>query len=1002
MSRFIQTLALVVVVIVLSGCSSQVNDAPVMPGDTEESQVTANVAVDQNRTLWGLWECELDTSTFELNVIPSRSTMLHLNAVKPLNGSLGLGFTIDTVESNFLSGLVVLTVTINHPFPGTDNLSGFDVRGILVTTAGLMASGLKVPGENDPVLLNADGYTRWWNPQEFSTPGLLGYTPGLFGKDSPPSNPIKSAISPYKLFADGLGPEDDPAVLASIDLDDPAGRAVFRSGNSNSRKYEIQFPFGIGGPKIYFNYAIDASWNTPADDPLVIPSSFPSDANSIEAWHLELVEATSSLWNPMSSPQSAGSLDLTIKAYDWQGMIDGYDGEIGNLNIISPSCDFEIPFTPEIEYPGDGSAVLSASVPGIPYQDGDIPVWIGIEAPGTSYKQAPAAAPDVPVMAYTHATINVGEAGCIDNTSYDCNTAFDIGLVDEVEGRLCLNDDDRDWYAFSVAAGEWLQGSIELETYAMSDLDLYLYEGCPPELVDLSVTQSNADEELDLPGLTAGDYFIEVIVSNNGLTSPRPYMLTTALYPLGDDCTTDGNNTANYATPVEIGNPELGTVCKPDDPVDWFSFVVAEGMYATGVIGLENNNYADNDLAIYEKDSSIPIYLSELTGYVDEQIDIDLLIEGEYLAKVYANGDDPSGDRPFTLNLDLEEILIECNTNDGNNSSGDAEVIGLDDEASGTVCSPTDDDWYVFAVNDDAAEGMIILESAGLWDNNMYLYDDPDADPLYSKETSGTGNEVMEVDIGDGVFYLKVSAGQGVPGEDQDYTLITNLEEFEYGPLDFFIHAHIVRNSDGENPATTQSKVQSMVDWANSFYDEWIGGSVTLDQISYVDRTSWLSLTSNEAQTMFQQTGDNSGVLHIYLVNETPDMEGAAGYAMMWCSFSYQKCDSTYVVMNDAATSMVLAHEMGHSMGLLHDVYWLDWYTCSEVTYYMCGSGNWDPFCKTSDGNYGNLMYWPVSNNLNDYWISDQDINHNTSTFDSQAENIVYFHNHYPNAFHKP
>jgi hypothetical protein len=91
---------------------------------------------------------------------------------------------------------------------------------------------------------------------------------------------------------------------------------------------------------------------------------------------------------------------------------------------------------------------------------------------------------------------------------------------------------------------------------------------------------------------------------------------------------------------------------------------------------------------------------------------------------------------------------------------------------------------------------------------------------------------------------------------------------------------------------------------------------------------------------------------------------------------------------------------MGHAVGLLADMYLLDYYTCEQIT--ECETGPSDIFCDESDAEWGNLMYWPMGSGIEEYWFSDDDLEMSTGEIDSQAENIMYFHTNYPDAFYKP
>jgi hypothetical protein len=121
--------------------------------------------------------------------------------------------------------------------------------------------------------LNPDGYTRWWNQQEFTTYGkILGYTEGAKAIHGFTAT---ATVNPYRLFADAL---DKVAPVYSLD---PETRATFgTSPGINTRRYRIQFDLDGGTPPIRFKYAIDASWSLP--DPGFAPD-YPIEAFDLSA-----------------------------------------------------------------------------------------------------------------------------------------------------------------------------------------------------------------------------------------------------------------------------------------------------------------------------------------------------------------------------------------------------------------------------------------------------------------------------------------------------------------------------------------------------------------------------------------------------------------------------------------------------------------------------------------------------------------------------------------------
>ena len=140
-----------------------------------------------------------------------------------------------------------------------------------------------------------DGYTRWWNPSEFTTPGLFGYTKG---SDATPNYVGTGTLNPYKYFADNLGVADDLWTF----LQSTSGHGVFSAGSSNARNYYLRFP--TPSPAVKFNYAVVANWKG------VLPANHPS--NAPEAVGLS-VTVTPDLYYASSSDKGGNlTLDLSV------------------------------------------------------------------------------------------------------------------------------------------------------------------------------------------------------------------------------------------------------------------------------------------------------------------------------------------------------------------------------------------------------------------------------------------------------------------------------------------------------------------------------------------------------------------------------------------------------------------------------------------------------------------------------------------------------------------
>jgi len=302
-------IAMVVLTIIALGCSSKGSN-PMAPG----SDLTADgVQGTPTQThLWGLYDVYVDIPTQTATAVVDRTAMFAANVVQFLNGNpLNLGFLVNgtPIQPTYID--VDIDVTIKHPLSGLPQYNGYDVRGIFMGDGhGTMkySSLLKYPKANtDQILLpspvtgfgGADGYTRWFNKHEFTTPGLFGYTPGMYA--TPDYSPT-ATLCPYKYFADGLGKTQDIGAWLKAN---PTTNGIFTSGTSNTRNYYIRFPNAVG---IKFAYAVVANWKgeLPADHPAPAP----------EAVGVSVVDTSDVYY--ISAGNNGGDIKLEFDLFDWQ------------------------------------------------------------------------------------------------------------------------------------------------------------------------------------------------------------------------------------------------------------------------------------------------------------------------------------------------------------------------------------------------------------------------------------------------------------------------------------------------------------------------------------------------------------------------------------------------------------------------------------------------------------------------------------------------------------
>lgn len=339
-----------IVVCVLS-CNSQSATAFMPDIQPKESGQSSQ---SENTRFWGVWDINVDAVSGEVEIAPLRQADFTCNVVRflqpPLGSANGLTVEIDP-SSDFAKGQVVADVTLTHPFPGIDFYTGFDVRGVVTGNGiipGIDDPDLRYAGNNDLKLLNADGYTRWFNPGEFTTYGkIFGFTEG---KKGTPASDFTANLNGYKYFCEYLGMDDNVETFFS-DNSCLNPRGLFRSGAAQTRRYILQFPVIDGDPVFRFQYAVLASWVPPLKQPpTAIPDDFPLSANCAEAYACSFDDMSEMYY--VNKYDNGGTLKLKVRVFDHQGDSDpsGVAGQVEAVHLDMPYG----PITPKSRtYTGD-------------------------------------------------------------------------------------------------------------------------------------------------------------------------------------------------------------------------------------------------------------------------------------------------------------------------------------------------------------------------------------------------------------------------------------------------------------------------------------------------------------------------------------------------------------------------------------------------------------------------------------------------------------------------
>ncbi len=283
--------ALLVICLILTfacGCG-RIGSNPGIP-NPELSVPESTLGQQSLAHLWGYYDVHIDLENKIVEAIPNRTVMgvepSPFNVIDFINHNpANLDFDILEILEPTLDVPaydILIDVSMTHPFPGMDEYNGYDVKGICIGNGSktLSHSGVKYSwpkldltvGQTALYVVTGgydywdhddgtsgwdygepDGYTRWWNPAEFVSPGILGYTTGIFStKDFTGT----ATLNPFKYFSDGIGPEQNLEDIF-VNPPDPDHR-TFSAGSTNARRYHLHFP--SPDPDITFNYAILAHW----------------------------------------------------------------------------------------------------------------------------------------------------------------------------------------------------------------------------------------------------------------------------------------------------------------------------------------------------------------------------------------------------------------------------------------------------------------------------------------------------------------------------------------------------------------------------------------------------------------------------------------------------------------------------------------------------------------------------------------------------------------------
>ena len=565
-------LALVCMVAIL-GCSGNSN-TPITPQSDGVSDTGVSQAVNQsqNTRLMGYFDIFFDVETETFEAIESRTAEFTLNVVPFLNkmtspqNGITFGYvSVDQTNPGILG--VDVEFQIHHPFPGIDQYLAYDLMGVVIGDGSdtLNYENLRVGHRGtDLWMKNADGFTRWDNPTEFTSELIFGYAPG--GIQNYAGNAI---LNPFKYYAKGLEPDDD---LWGFLTGGSNNEGVFQS--ADGRMMELEFVMPPAGIGLMFGYAVVCCWEEQGPDP---PGGY-TPYHRDEAITANVAVTPDIYYNEIDG--SGGSLILDIDLFAWEEQPSVVKIESSVLTDIE-EFDFDT-------YAGEGGEHYSTwhvEAEAKPLNTGEGHYfWIIAESQGYDYKnglpQIPS--PDGYLAAFFRYDLDImSEPECED-------------LVPDVQ---TLNGEN----PFESEAGVFTGWTVEGTNFEGSDIEISIMDNGSPVAQAANVIlldSENVAFDIDLTGVQSGIY--DLAFTNGCGAQEEDY---------AEDILIVCSN-------LQPGNDSING----ENPVGLFAMPLTD-------LTMEGSNFEPGNLVIeVEKDSTVYAMSSSVT-FVDSNnllFDIDL------------------------------------------------------------------------------------------------------------------------------------------------------------------------------------------------------------------------------------------------------------------------------------------------------------------------------------------------------------------------------------------
>lgn len=363
----------VIVAFVILSCSKGTGSAvsPEIANSPNEGTIPSQdqrVSSGSKNFLLGYYDIYFDPTEGTFEAVENRTAGFTLNMVPLLNNMSSPlnGITLENIVLHpDTPGILGVDVDfrIYHPAPTMDRYLVYDVIGVIIGDGAktLKYENLSVARRGtDLWMKNADGYTRWFNPSEFTSENIFGYVPGGFQNYAGDAQ-----VNPYKYYAMGLDPGEDPWEFLT-----GTNPKESRFHNGDSRTMELEFvllPYGMG---IRFGYAVVFCWEEQGVGPY-------------HPYHRdEVIAASVTLTDDIyyDGIESGGDLILDIELFAWENQPDKLWID---STVLQSTEQFD---APSIGQPvSEHISTYHIEIPSVPIYLEDHEVWVIAESNDYDY-----------------------------------------------------------------------------------------------------------------------------------------------------------------------------------------------------------------------------------------------------------------------------------------------------------------------------------------------------------------------------------------------------------------------------------------------------------------------------------------------------------------------------------------------------------------------------------------------------------------------------------------